>query len=106
MNFKRGQDVKEALDIGIKTYKLYRLKQFRTRYDPGFDIMGPSATREILEQLSRGELDRPNFIVEFMPGYRRFNGKIDAMLYEMPTAFFEYQYEEKKYLIKSHIDEV
>ncbi len=105
MNFKRGQEVKTALGLGVPAYRIYRMQEFRGRWpddEAGFFILDPETTMERLEQLADGELDRPDFLMEFQMGGDTYNGYPSVMLYEMHTCFIEYH--AHKYLIESHIE--
>jgi hypothetical protein len=99
MNFERGQDPKKALNIGIPLYEIYRIQVFiTTEHAAGFRIMGANQP-EILYKLSKGELSRTDYLVEFNHRYQDLNGKMEMLLTELPTCFLVYQAE--KYLMEN-----
>lgn len=108
MNFERGKDVKEALSIGIPTYSIYKMREFKNLHNPGFYFLVPKKIRETLTKLSMGKLarQRHNYIIEFDIQYPELKNKflknrLEIRLCEMPSCFLKYQ--GKKYSIKSHI---
>jgi hypothetical protein len=105
MRFERGKDVKSALNIGIPCYSIYRMQVFKTTTNAaGFYMLTPPQARETLEKLERGELARANYAIEFSCQYEELRNKVEMNLYELRTCFL--QYDNKKYLIKSHINAI
>ena len=105
MRFERGGDIKRKLRIGIPTYSIYRMSEFRGSMhdnDPGFYILAPAQIRRTLKKLEKGELSRAGFSIEFSRQYEELENKAEMNLYELHTCML--QYEGQKYLIKSHID--
>jgi len=99
--FERYKNPLDVLSIGIPTYNIYRMQIYNTAVDPGFYILTPEQTKETLAKLSKGELSRPNYIIEFSRQYPEFEDKDQMMLYYMRSCFLKYK--GKKYYIKSHI---
>ena len=103
MNFERHIDPKEALGIGLPVYIIYRMLIFQVKSgsDMGFYIMQYKKTRETLEKLSRGELSRSKYIVEFAKQYESLENKVEISLCELHTCILRYH--NKDYVMKSHI---
>jgi len=95
MNFIRGKDPKEALQLGIPTYEIYRMQKFEgsQRADGeeiGFYIMEMNRAMEILSTVSEGRISANPYLIELRYKYSSLDGKMEMELSKMPLCFIFY----------------
>jgi hypothetical protein len=100
MNFERNGDIKGSLEIGIPSYKIYRMECIRYNYKTvGWFIMTPGEIEDSLKMLEEGELKKSNYLIAFTKKHNEFKNQNEMLLELMPTCFIEYL--GKKYFIEN-----
>jgi hypothetical protein len=93
-NFRRGIDPKEVLQIGIPTYEIHRMQEWRSENvasdDIGFHIIEPNRTIEILSSVSEGRIPHNLYLIKLRYKYDSLGDRISWELSKMPLCFISY----------------